>query len=78
MCLKQRQVCMPIQTDLLKPGSYILLLFLDNLESFMTSDSLIAITSKVLLVALSKYSRSSKCSFKQEFMWNKETEFGLI
>ena len=47
--------------------------------SFRTLDSLIAIISKVLLVALSKYSRSSKFLFKkQEFMWNKESEFGSI
>ena len=47
--------------------------------SFRILDSLIAITSKVLLVALSKYSRSSKFLFKeQEFMWNKESEFWLI
>ena len=47
--------------------------------SFRTLDSLIAIISKVLLVALSKYSRSSKFLFKKQgFMWNKESEFGSI
>ena len=46
---------------------------------FRILDLLIAITSKILLVALSKYSRSSKFLFReQEFMWNKESEFGSI
>ena len=45
--------------------------------SFRILDLLIAITSKFLLVALSKYSRSSKFLFKkQDFMWSKENEFG--
>ena len=36
-------------------------------------------TSTVLLVALSEYLRSLKFFFiKQEFMWNKESEFGSI
>ena len=47
--------------------------------SFRILDPLIAIISKVLLVVLSKYSRSSKFLFReQEFMWNKESEFGSI
>ena len=47
--------------------------------SFRILDSPVAITSKVLLVALSKYSSSSKCLFKeQEFMWNKEIKFGSV
>lgn len=53
-----------------------MLLFLDKSESFMIFDSLIAMTSKVLVVALSKYSSYSKLLFKeQEFLWNKENEF---
>lgn len=56
-----------------------MLLVLDKSESFMIFNSLIAMTSKVLVVALSKYSSYSKLLFKeQEFMWNKETEFGSI
>ena len=51
-----------------------ILIFLDKFVSFRILYSLIAITSKVLLVALSKCSRSSKFLFKeQEFMWNKES-----
>ena len=54
-------------------------IFIDKFESFRILDSLIAFRSKVLLVALSRYSRSSKFLFKeQEFMWNKESEFGSI
>ena len=47
--------------------------------SFRIVDSLLAITSRVLSVALSKYSDSSKFLFKEkEFMWNKESEFCSI
>ena len=54
-----------------------MLIFLDKFVSLIILDSLISITSKVLLVALSKYSRSSKFLFKeQEFMLNKEKDFG--
>ena len=44
-----------------------ILMFLDKFVSFSILDSLIAITSKVLLavVALSKHSRSSKLLFKE-------------
>ena len=56
-----------------------MLIFLDKFGSFIILDSLIATTSNVLLAALSKYSRFSKCLLKeQEFMWNKESEFGSI
>ena len=43
-----------------------MLISLDQFVSFRILDSLIAITSKVLLLALSKYSRSSKFLFKEE------------
>ena len=44
--------------------------------SFRILDLLIGITSKILLVALKKYSRSSKFLCKeQDFIWNKESEF---
>ena len=53
--------------------------FLDKFVSFRILDSLIAFTSKFLLVALNKYSRSLKFLFKeQEFMRNKESEFSSI
>ena len=37
-----------------------MLIFLDKFVSFIIRDSLCAITSKILLVALSKYSMSSE------------------
>ena len=52
-------------------------MFVDKFVSFRILDSLIGITSKSLLVTLSKYSRSSKFLFKeQDFICSKESEFG--
>ena len=54
-----------------------MLIYLDKFESFMILDSVIVRTSNVLLVALSKYPRSSKFLFKEQaFIWNEESEFG--
>ena len=43
-----------------------MLIFLYKFESFRILDSLIAITSKALLVTLSKYSGTSKFLFKEQ------------